>query len=109
VSIKSIIKKHPKTSILIFSLIVLYLLLLIPTDTNPLIPEGNKKPFIWNRDSLWKNLESEFIRAGLDGCDKIKNRVDSLFTYSEKILIEKQLKEHLKKVHKVIEESKKAK
>jgi len=88
VSIKSIIKKHPKTSVLIFSLIALYLLLLIPTDANPFVPQGNKKPFIWNRDSLWKNLESEFIRAGLDGCDKIKNGVDSLFTYSEKILIE---------------------
>ena len=37
---------------------------------------------------MWKNLESEFIQAGIDGCDKIKNSVDSLFTYSEKLLIE---------------------
>jgi hypothetical protein len=81
-------KKYPRTSILILSVVILYLLLLIPTDTNQFTPEGKKNPFIWNRDSVWKNLESEFIKANTDGCDKIKNRVDSLFSYSEKLLTE---------------------
>jgi hypothetical protein len=88
VSIKSIIKKHPKTSILISSLLALYLLFLIPTDTNQFVSGGKKNPFTWNRDSVWKNLESEFIKANTDGCNKIKNRVDSLFSYSEKLLTE---------------------
>ncbi len=55
---------------------------------NSPIPEGNKKPFIWNRDSLWKNLEQEFIKAGIDGCDKVKFRVDSLIVNSETLLNE---------------------
>jgi len=88
VSIKSIVKKHPKTSLLISSFLALYLILLIPTDTNQLIPEGNKNPFLWNRDSVWKILESEFIVASADRCDKIKNKVDSLFKNSESLLSE---------------------
>lgn len=57
-------------------------------DNNSPIPEGNKKPFIWNSDSLWKNLEQEFIKAGIDGCDKVKFRVDSLIVNSETLLNE---------------------
>lgn len=78
--------KYPKTSITIASLVVIYLILLIPADNNSLIQGGNKIPFIWGRDSIWKNLELEFIKSISDGCDKIKFRVDSLISNSEKLL-----------------------
>lgn len=87
-SIKLKIKKHPKTFILILFIAAAYLFLLIPFDNIQSIPEGDKKPFIWNSDSLWKNLEQEFIQAEMDGCDKIKFRVDSLIVNS-KILLNK--------------------
>ena len=80
--------KYPKTFILISTIVVLYFLLLIPLENKSIIPEGNKKAFIWDRDSLWKNLEREFIKTQSEGCDKIKLRVDSLFMNSEKVLNE---------------------
>ena len=85
---KSIMKSHPKVLILIISVLVLYLLLLIPTETSPSIPRGNKKPFVWNRDSVWKNLEAEFWEVRLHGCDSIKFTIDSLIKNSEFLLDE---------------------
>jgi len=87
VSINSKIK-YPKTSISISSLVVIYLVLLIPADSNSLIQEGNKSPFAWNQDSLWKSLELKFISAKIEGCDKVKFAVDSLFKNSEILLSE---------------------
>ncbi len=66
----------------------LYLILLIPLDHNPPTSEGNKTPFSWNRDSVWKSLELKFISSNAEGCDKIKFTVDSLFKNSELLLSE---------------------
>jgi hypothetical protein len=85
-NIKLKIKKYPKTFILISSLIIVYLILLIPTENNSPIPAGIKKPFFWNRDSLWKNLEHEFVNAGKEDHDKLKNKVDSLIASSQSLL-----------------------
>lgn len=87
-SIKSKVKKYPKTFILILSVVLLYLLLLIPLDNNQQLPKGNKAPFSWSRDSLWKSLELKFISANAEGCDKIKFTVDSLIKDSELLLKE---------------------
>ncbi|MCW8803683.1 MAG: YiiX/YebB-like N1pC/P60 family cysteine hydrolase [Ignavibacteriaceae bacterium] len=87
-SIKHIVKKHPKIFITISSIVSLYLILLIPFDHNPLTSVGNKAPFSWNRDSLWKSLELKFISSNSEGCDKIKFTVDSLFKNSEMLLNE---------------------
>jgi hypothetical protein len=81
-------KKYPRTSILILSVVLLYLLLLIPLDNNQPATEENKTPFSWNQDSLWKNLELKFISANAEGCDKIKFTLDSLLTNSEILLNE---------------------
>ena len=86
--IKSKKIKYSKTLILISTVVVLYLLLSIPLENNPIIPEGNKKPFIWNQDSVWNKLETTFIKASSEGCDKIKPHIDSLFMNSEKVLNE---------------------
>ncbi|HCY74723.1 MAG TPA: hypothetical protein DHV28_02290 [Ignavibacteriales bacterium] len=85
---KNIKIKYPKTLYSISAIVVLYLLLLIPLKTIQVIPKSDKKPFIWNSDSVWNKLETEFINARAKGCDKIKARVDSLFMNSEKILDE---------------------
>ena len=78
--------KFPKTTILISFFAVLYLFLLIPAESSQILSGGNRNPFIWNRDSLWKTLEAEFIRAGMEGCDKIKSGIDSLIWNSETVL-----------------------
>jgi len=70
------------------SVSALYLLLLIPLDDNQPTPEGNKTPFSWSRDSLWKSLELKFISANIGGCDKIKFTIDSLLNNSEILLNE---------------------
>jgi hypothetical protein len=81
-------KKYPRTSILILSVVLLYLLLLIPLDNNQPATEENKTPFSWNQDSLWKNLELKFLSANVEGCDKIQFTLDSLLTNSEILLNE---------------------
>lgn len=81
-------KKYPKTLILISSIVALYLVLLIPLDQNPPTSVGNKVPFIWDKDSVWKSLELKFISANAEGCDKIKSAVDSLFKNSEILVSE---------------------
>jgi hypothetical protein len=88
VSIKSKIKKYPRTSILILSVVLLYFVLLIPIDNNQPATAENKTPFSWNQDSVWKSLELKFITANADGCEKIKFTVDSLLANSEILLNE---------------------
>jgi len=65
---------------------MLYLVLLIPLDQDPPISGGNKTPFSWSRDSVWKSLELKFLSTYAEGCDKIKFTVDSLFKNSEMLL-----------------------
>ncbi|MCW8813273.1 MAG: YiiX/YebB-like N1pC/P60 family cysteine hydrolase [Chlorobium sp.] len=81
-------KKYPRTIITISSIVALYLILLIPLDNNPPTFAGNKTPFSWSRDSVWKSLELKFISSNVEGCDKIKFIVDSLFKNSELLLSE---------------------
>jgi len=88
VSIKSKIKKYPRTSILILSVVLLYLLLLIPLENDLQTQEVNKTPFSWSQDSVWESLELKFITANADGCEKIKFTIDSLLANSEILLKE---------------------
>jgi len=45
-------------------LALLYLLLLIPdTGNNGHVVQATGKPFAWNKDDLWKQLETDFIHA----------------------------------------------
>lgn len=86
--IKNIKIKYSKTFFSISVIVVLYLLLLIPLEKYPSIAKSNKKPFIWNQDSVWNKLETTFIKASSEGCDKINPRIESLLMNSEKILNE---------------------
>lgn len=87
-SLKSKLKKYPKTFILILSVTLLYLLLLIPLENDLSIPEVTDTPFNWNQDSVWKSLELKFISANVEGCDKIQFILDSLLKNSEILLNE---------------------
>ncbi len=83
-----LLTKTKKYSNYLLIIVSAYLLLLIPTESNPVIPEGDLKPFIWNKDGLWNSLETDFILARKSGCDKIKYRIDSLLADSERLLNE---------------------
>ncbi|MCF8262557.1 MAG: hypothetical protein K9J12_17405 [Melioribacteraceae bacterium] len=79
-------KKVSKLFIAILTLAVSYILLLIPTEEIPSLSSGPQRPFIWNLDSLWMNLETEFKTASIDGCDKVTPKLDSLFLQSDSLL-----------------------
>jgi len=85
-TIKSKIGKYPKLKIFIFSIILLYLILLIPLPDSTEIIEGKKRPFIWNQDKFWEKLEAEFNTARYLSCDKVKLKIDSLLIESEAVL-----------------------
>lgn len=50
------------------------LLLLPEPPPGPLTPAG-KRPFVWNRDSLWKSLEEGFRQCRAVGCDALEPRI----------------------------------
>lgn len=85
-SIKSNTGKYPKFKIFTFSIILLYLILLIPLPDTTEIIEGKKSPFIWNQDKFWEKLEEEFNAARNVSCDKVKQKIDSLLVESKKVL-----------------------
>ena len=85
---KNFYRKYPKTVILAASLCIIYLILLIPFRNTYQIHKGSGKPFIWNQDSLWKNLENEFWEAKMSGRVKIQKRINSLLKSSELLLNE---------------------
>lgn len=57
--------------------IVLYLILLIPTENavDPYV--ANKKQFVWNRDSIWLALERKFVASKNAGCTKLKDSIQT--------------------------------
>jgi hypothetical protein len=42
----------------------LYTLLLIPDWQQPTINQATGKPFVWDQDMYWENLEAQFVAAG---------------------------------------------
>ena len=65
-------------------LIVLYLLLLIPdfADKHPLV-KANEKPFVWNKDKLWQQLEQDFRKAKQLQPLQLDSAITSLKTNAE--------------------------
>jgi hypothetical protein len=85
-TIKNKIGKYPKIKIFLVSTVLLYLILLIPLPDSTEIVEGKKSPFIWNQDKFWEKLEADFNAARNVNCDKVKQKIDSMFVESEKLL-----------------------
>jgi hypothetical protein len=81
-------KHYRKTFILILAVAASYLLLSIPLEHDIHTPEADKTPFSWNRDSVWKRLELQFISANAEGCEKVQFTIDSILKDSEFLLKE---------------------
>ncbi|MFZ4058903.1 MAG: YiiX/YebB-like N1pC/P60 family cysteine hydrolase [Ferruginibacter sp.] len=77
----------------VLALVVLYLLLLIPDFTIKPMVKSSAKPFIWNQDSVWQQMEKQFNAAKLSDTNTVDEQVkivqaqlDSCF---QNILIQK--------------------
>lgn len=45
----------------VFSLILIYVILLIPDQPDPPAIRASEKPFIWNQNEQWQQLETQFL------------------------------------------------
>lgn len=71
-------------------LCALYLLLLIPDSNSSSIIKGNQKPFAWRQDSLWKNLESEFLKNKQLSPQQLAHKCDSLYNIGSAYCLQMQ-------------------
>ncbi len=67
----------------LIGLSLLYLLLLIPDSNNTTILKATEKPFIWNKDSAWLQLENDFKNAQVQPKEKIDSAIQVLFSLEE--------------------------
>jgi hypothetical protein len=60
-------------------LVIVYGVLLIP-DAEPPPPErSTARPFVWNQDARWENLERRFLEAKQKGCDALSAETEAGF------------------------------
>ena len=60
------------------ALTALYLVLLIPERKRPAPVGAGRRPFSWNRDSLWSSLERQFQEDRVTGCQALAARIDAV-------------------------------
>lgn len=78
------IKKFKKRLLqILIGLLILYLVLLIPDSNNTTIINATEKPFIWNKDAVWLQLENDFENAQLQPKEKIDSTIRGLFSLEE--------------------------
>ncbi|MEO6731689.1 MAG: YiiX/YebB-like N1pC/P60 family cysteine hydrolase [Ferruginibacter sp.] len=70
---------------ILIGLAVLYLLLLIPDANNATIIKASEKPFAWNKDDLWLQLENDFKNARQQPKAKIDSATQKLFETGESL------------------------
>lgn len=58
-------------------LIALYLVLLIPFPSSVTTKGAGDKPFVWDKDELWKSLEMQYKEAKGIGCEYLNPEIDS--------------------------------
>jgi hypothetical protein len=75
-----------KIVIILISVILIYFILSIPESSEQEFKPAGKKAFVWDLDSLWKNLEKKFREARKSGCDKLRDQIDNTFTNLDHIL-----------------------
>ncbi len=80
-----------KLKLISASLIIIYLLLLIPEPQPDEIKVAEGTQFIWDRDSIWHSLEDNFVKAQSVGCSKLNYQIGdnlndfyNLLSYIEK-------------------------
>ena len=67
------------------ALTIIYILLLIPDSNNASINAATQKPFAWNRDSLWNQLENNFKKAKEENTPAVDSNTHVLFAAEEKL------------------------
>jgi hypothetical protein len=67
---------------------LLYLLLLIPEREPAAFKGAGQKPFVWNQDLYWAELERQFVQARTQGCDTVLARIDTALNESGRLLLE---------------------
>ncbi|MBN8704901.1 MAG: hypothetical protein J0L62_03435 [Bacteroidetes bacterium] len=60
----------------VFSLILLYVILLIPDQPDPPAIKASEKPFIWNQNEQWQQLETQYLTNRTENPEKL----DSVLT-----------------------------
>ncbi|MFZ1684488.1 MAG: YiiX/YebB-like N1pC/P60 family cysteine hydrolase [Candidatus Zixiibacteriota bacterium] len=65
---------------LLASLVLLYLVLLIPESSNKIPAEKARTPFVWKQDQYWQALEQKYAEARNAGCSMLAPRIDSSLT-----------------------------
>ena len=68
-------------------IIGLYLVLLIPLPDAGEFKPSTKKPFEWNKDALWDELEGKFAANREKGCEVLSPAIDNAFTELDSLLI----------------------
>jgi len=68
------------------SLVLLYLLLLIPDPQRMPSFESERVPFRWDRDAFWSELKRRYEGARLAGCESSKATIDSKLTVIDQLL-----------------------
>ncbi|MDP2037314.1 MAG: YiiX/YebB-like N1pC/P60 family cysteine hydrolase, partial [Ignavibacteria bacterium] len=63
------------------TLLLFYLILLIPTESVITPKLAAKKQFIWDRDSLWRSLENEYVKSKSLGCEKLESQIFRNFAF----------------------------
>ncbi|MDP3582189.1 MAG: hypothetical protein Q8S39_09660, partial [Ignavibacteria bacterium] len=63
------------------TLLFFYLILLIPTESVIAPKLAAKKQFIWDRDSLWRSLENEYVKSKSLGCEKLESQIFRNFAF----------------------------
>ena len=61
----------------LLSLVVLYLLLLIPAADPTVLPGAMTTPFRWDQDARWDSLETAFASARRAGCESLSGRMEN--------------------------------
>ncbi len=67
------------------ALVVIYILLLIPDSNKANVKPATQKPFTWNNDSLWNQLENNFKRAKEDNISTVDSNIHFLLAAEEKL------------------------
>ncbi|NOR45890.1 MAG: hypothetical protein GQ534_09920, partial [Candidatus Delongbacteria bacterium] len=66
-----------KILIVLLAIILLYLILLIPSSTDPLPQSPGKESFIWDKDVLWNEMEQSFQEARNRKCEFVEENINS--------------------------------